>query len=788
VDLNSNINQTLEFDKIISQISALTISPLGNALIDQLNPLSDINTVRKKLSEVTELREILDFDDPFPIFGLKDINPALKKAAIQGNFLKPEELIAVSSTLSVFKKVTAYLKSRKEKYPLLNNIAADLHPFPKIENEINRCINTETAELFDNASPSLARLRKAKATTQQRIRKIMENAVKSLAQKNYLQENVITIRDGRLVLMVKDEYRKQVKGIVHDQSSTGATLFIEPLPVLELNNQLRALEIEEKREIEKILIHLTSLIYNELEPIQQSLHAAAYIEFVYAKARFSAKIQGQQPFLNDKHELEMIKARHPLLLLRHENIDDVIPLDLKIGEAFNTLVITGPNAGGKTVALKTIGLLSLMTHCGLHIPVDPSSTIPIFQNIFSAIGDQQSIENDLSTFSSHIETLTSITDHASHYDLVIIDEICSGTDPDEGAALAVAILEKFSAIGCITIVTTHQGALKAYAHEAEQVENGSMEFNAETLQPTYRFRLGLPGSSYAFEIAQRWGLSVDIINRSRQLVGKDKHRLENLLVDLDKKLTDERSRLNDISIKETELDGLMKLYHEKRKELTESEKKLKQDAVIKAEEILKSANALVEQSIKEIKEKQASREAIRATKERIENEKRKVASEKKESLTLDNNQVTDVSLGQTVKWKSFGKIGTILSEIDASQKVLLETGNVKIRVPVSELEAVAPEQSSKRNVRISYDIETSSSASEIDLRGMNAEEAIDKTAKFIETALLAGLYSVNIIHGKGTGVLRKSISQFLDSHVHVKSRRLADWNQGGSGVTVVELK
>jgi len=789
--LKQNIFETLEFDKILIYLSSTTVSPLGEELVQAITPSTDFTRIQEKLSEVTEMRALTDFDDPFPIYGLDDIRIPLKKAALAGNYLSLDELVHVLGTLVVFRNLTGYFKIRKDKYPLLNRIASGLSSFMNIEKELNRCININTNELYDRASPDLARIRKAIGTSQHKIRKKMDEMVLSFSHKKYLQENVVTIRDGRLVLMVKDEHRQQVKGIIHDQSATGATLFIEPMETLELNNQIRALLLEEKREIDKILLELTGLIRNEQEAIQRSLTAAAQLDFIHAKAQLSAKLDGYQPRLNSGNRMTIIDGRHPLLILKYGAKNKVVPLSLMIGEDFNTLIITGPNAGGKTVALKTIGLLSLMVSCGLHVPVTIDSEMCIFQHIFSVIGDQQSIENDLSTFSSHIEKLKYIVDHVSRQDLVIIDEIGSGTDPEEGAALAIAILEKLTKVGCISLISTHQGALKAFAHETERVENGSMEFNAETLQPTYRFRLGLPGSSYAFEIAQRWGLPENIITRSRQLVGVEKHRLENLLVDLEKNLTQYQERLQELHQQRGELDHLTKTYQEKRRELLEHEKSLKKKAVEETNKILSSANAAVELAIKEIREQQASREAIKEAKNLLESEQAKI-KEIQQQLDHDYSPpqaepLEEIAIGKQVLWKDYNTKGIILSEVDAANRVLIDTGGVKIRVAVSELQQIAPTATTPRKISVKFEHE-SNAHPEIDLRGLRAEEAIQQTEKFIEEALLAGLETVTIIHGKGTGALRKSIHSFLEQHPHVKTKELAEWNQGGTGVTVVKLR
>ncbi|MBN1154116.1 endonuclease MutS2 [candidate division KSB1 bacterium] len=790
--MKRNVFETLEFDKVLHHIEHYAISPLGLELISAIKPLRDQNDVIDQLDKVTEFRVILDFDDPLSMYGLSDIRSSLEKTRIPGSHLSIEKIAEIHTNLVVFRKVSEYFSRRREKYPLLSEIAAKILPFKSIEKEINRCIDLDSMEIRDNATPALAQIRRSLISLQHSIRKRMDTLMKQFSSKNYLQENVVTLREGRLVLMVKSESKSRVKGVIHDQSATGATLFVEPLEILDMNNQVRALLIDEEREIEKILISLTAQIAEEIDPINMSLTHMAMMDFMNAKARFSAEISGNQPLINENGYLHFIDARHPLLLIHKGNRRDaVIPLNLAIGDSYTTLIISGPNAGGKTITLKTIGLLSLMLSCGLHIPVDPNSDLFIFNSIYSAIGDEQSIENDLSTFSSHIEKLKYIVDNATSQDLVIIDEIAAGTDPEEGAALAISILEKLTAMGCVTVVTTHLGALKVYAHERDRVENGSMEFDGETLQPTYRFRSSIPGSSYAFEIGQRYGLSDEIINRSRELVGIDKNRMENLLIDLDKKITTYQSRLNEMSIKQTELDALLKFNQVRKQELLTNEKTFKQRAVIESENIISTAKSAIEKAIREIKEKEASHEAIKYAQQLIKEQQQKLQRYKKELQSLERDEpesgLKTASRGMSVKWVPYDKHGTVLSDVDSAQRVLIETDGIRIKVPLSELTETKKPGRRKSVVNVNVDHNPNCSF-EIDLRGMNADEAIAATDKFIEEAILGGLNQVYIIHGKGTGVLRTKINQFLETHEHVKMKRLADWNQGGTGVTVVELK
>jgi DNA mismatch repair protein MutS2 len=791
--LDKNIFSILEFDKIIDHLARLTISSLGKKLILQIQPLADLTFINQHLGEVTELRDILDFDDPFPLSGLQDIIPALNKAQIVGNFLLPEEFSHVVQTLEVARKINEYFRERKEKYPLLTKIINHISSFQAIEKEITRCINISTLEILDSSSPNLNRIRRSIEIQEQRIRKKLDEMVTNLSRKGYLQETLVVVRDGRLVLMVKDEHRNRVKGLIHDQSATGSTLFVEPFETLELNNQIRSLKLEERREIEKVLTNLTDLIRERLPEIQQTVQALAQLDFIYAKARLSQEINGSQPAINHNNRLEIIKGKHPLLVLRHDSSRPVVPLDLRIGENFNTLVISGPNAGGKTVALKTVGLLSLMTVCGLHIPADPSSDIAIFNNIFATIGDQQSIENDLSTFSSHVANLREIVEQVSPSDLVLIDEIGAGTDPDEGAALAIAVLEQLNSIRCTTIVSTHQSALKVFAHETEGIENGSMEFDRETLEPTYHFRLGIPGSSYAYEIAKRWGLSDEITQRARELVGTKKSKFEKLLEDLENRLQSNRSVSNELSIKQSQLDGLIKLYQSKYDELIKREHELKKQAIEESNQILQDANKAIESVIKQIKEQQASREAIRTAHQLIKQQKEKLREEqqrikkKKTEVEVSKKPLEKVAVGQEVFWSSYQSNGFVLSEPDAAGRVLIQTGEVKIKVPLNEL-TLPPKMMPKTGltkVSVNFD---QLKRNEIDIRGFRVDEALVAVDKFLDEAILSGLDQVYIIHGKGTGVLRQAIHEFLDKNLRVKSKGFPKWSLGDMGMTVVELK
>lgn len=780
--------QTLEFDRIRERLADFAASPLGEELAGKVQPLNDIASIEESLHQTTELRSLVDFDQPLPIDGISDIRTSMKKARIAGSLLNVVELSTIADTLAVVRRLQKYFSSRKEKIPTLNRLIAKLVSVKVVETEITRSIDTATAEVKDNASAALARIRKQLARAQVSARHKIESLLKNFAAHGMLQENVISVRDGRLVLMVKEEYKRKVRGLVHDRSSSGSSLFIEPLETLEDNNRIRELQAEEKKEIEIILLSLTDLVREHLDPIALNVDVLGKLDLLYAKAGLSKALNANQPELVDDNIISIQQGRHPLLLLRMGE-KNVIPLDLELGSSFRTCIISGPNAGGKTVALKTIGLLTMMVQCGLHIPALPHSRFGKIDQVFASIGDQQSIENDLSTFSSHLEDLKNIAENATSHSLVLIDEIGSGTDPEEGTALAMALLESLTDKKCLTVVTTHQSALKAFAFQTEGVENASMEFDVRTLQPTYHFRVGVPGSSYAFEIAQRMGLPKNLNERARELVGSQKDKLEGLIIELENRVQHFKELEQEANIKETQLRGLTKLYREMKEELDRNQKKIKREAAREAEKIVNEANASVERTIREIKESNAAREKIIQARQIIDSEKKKIQVIKQEVEQADAViNTTPITKGDYVRWEKAGTKGQVVSDKDKQGRVYLQADGAKVRVPVAELTKLsAPPKPAQRVVKVNTDHQQIKS-SELDLRGLRAEEAREKVDQFLDEAILAGFQNVRVIHGKGTGRLRAQIGDFLRRHPQVQSTRLGHWNEGDSGVTVVELK
>lgn len=785
-----SVFHTLEFDRIRDRLAQHAASVLGAEQTLLLQPIFEQALLRETLTQTTELRDILDYDQAIPIEGFVDIRPVAKKIALAGAVLLPEEFVDLARCLSVVSRLHRFFATRHEKIPSLLKIVTQLHPLPGLEKEIERCIDLQTAEIKDQASPDLARIRRQILSTESLVRKKIEAYLKQLGSQGFLQEHIIAVRNSRLVLVVKDEYKRRVRGLIHGQSASGASVFLEPLDVVEDNNRVQELLGEETREIERILRALTDRARMDNDAIEQNLAAFTLLDFHYAKASFSRNLHATQPEIVPYPIVAIARGRHPLLVLRLGE-KYVEPLDITLGAELSSLIISGPNAGGKTVALKTIGLLVCMALSGLHIPAMPNSQIGSITKIFASIGDQQSIENDLSTFSSHLADLKQIHDSADDHSLVLIDEIGSGTDPEEGIALAISLLESLTMRGSLCVVTTHLSPLKAFAYRTKKAENASLEFDVQTLQPTYRFRVGIPGSSYAFEIAQRMGLASDITERARALIGSNKDQFEGLLLELESKIQQYTQLLHQVNIKETELRGLVKLYRDRSDLLRKEENRLKRQAHAEAEEIIRQANIAVEHAIREIREGQARRESIKAAKASLEMQQQHLDVLKEQVAEPESvEEVEDdspIGTGDLVLWRKLGSIGKVVSSPDKQGRVLLQVQDVKMRAPLTELAKTSKRQARQTMVRIHLE-KDEPVHTEIDLRGMRVEEARTALDTFLDEAIVNGLHEIRIIHGKGTGRLRVDVGEYLKNHPQVSTYRLGNWNEGQAGVTVVQLK
>ncbi|MGD0339373.1 MAG: endonuclease MutS2 [Bacteroidota bacterium] len=784
---STTVFQKLEFSKIQQRLVHYTTSELGRSLADHVTPDTSSSTITLALTKVTELKRILESDDPFPVEGIRDIRSALQRASIEGSALPPPDLFSILSTQRTARALRTYFQRRATAYPLLSEAAVSLFIDKVLEYNIDQAIDEE-GHVKDNASKNLHEIRRGMVAKSASLRKKLETILKNVALEGFVQEEIITTREGRMVLPVKVEYKGQVPGFIHSASASGATVFIEPAETLEMNNEIRNLQFEEQREIERILRKLTDQIREVKDALLLNCAVLGEIDFIYAKAMYSIEIIGSQPIIYSEGPLRLYDARHPVLLQRHRR-DDVIPLSLTLGDAYRTLIITGPNAGGKSVAMKTVGLLALMVQSGLHIPASSHSEFPVFNSVFVDIGDEQSVENDLSTFSSHLRNLNQIVSQADNTSLVLIDEIGAGTDPTEGGALAAAILQDLTQKGAFTIATTHHGALKAFAHETPRVSNGAMEFDQSTLQPTYRFKAGIPGSSYALEIARRLGIPDNIITNARTLIGTQKDRLENLLADLELRSQQLQSEIKAIQKAQEELKQSKDEYELKNRTFKKELKEIRKQAVDQAEEITRHINTTIERVVREIRESDASKEILAKTKKEIAQIQNDVKQLRKELAPEEGGMIPEeIHHGDHVRLHTGSDIGEVVEVINNNHEAIVAFGSLKMRCEIAHLRKVQSPKPASQYVNTTSFQGSEEFRREIDLRGMLGDEAIAAVDKFLDEAFVAGLRRVDIIHGKGTGALRKKINEFLKTHPHVKSQRLGEWNEGSTGVTVVELR
>ncbi len=784
-NLQEKSARILEFDKIRQILAGFTASKPGEELAISLQPATVLEEVARAQKETTEARELWQ-TSRVPLDGIFDLRAAAEGAR-RGKVLSPEELLATGATLRAARLLRKSLgEEAEERAPVLSALAAGLTTFPQLEAALTKAIGPD-GEVRDEASPVLRSLRRQAQTLQNSIRERLDALTRSGEAQKYLQEALVTIRNGRYVLPVKQEFRQYIPGIVHDQSASGATLFIEPMAVVELNNKLRRVEVEIKEEIERILTELSRQVGEAAAGILANQEILARLDLAFAKARYSLSIGGAEPVLNTRGFIRLLQARHPLLE------GEVVPIDLELGGDFHVLIITGPNTGGKTVSLKTTGLLTLMAQAGLHIPARSGSEMAVFTGIYSDIGDEQSIEQSLSTFSSHMSNIVPIMEAAQDQNsLVLLDELGAGTDPAEGAALATAILKTLHSRGVRTVATTHYSELKIFAYNTPGVENASVDFDPRTLRPTYRLLTGVPGQSNAFVIAARLGLEKAIIEEAQQLVAPGTRNLEELLG----QIAEEKRELE----AEREKTARLRLALEKKeKEYTEKLGRFEGERASLLREAREEARNLIRETRREMENLlRRLREAAPEDQSEIANEaRRQLAGRLAEipeeaGLFVGGGSPGEILPGKTVRLPHLEQEGVVLEVKNGQAQVQVE-GGLRVWVPCAGLAEVsrAPERQGrgeKGGIKRSAVSKSATISSRLDLRGMNVEEALETVDKYLDEAFLAGLPSAVLIHGKGTGALRSAVTQFLSEHPQVKSYRLGGIGEGGLGVTVVELK
>ncbi len=784
--------KTLELDKVLNIVAGEAITEDGKSAVLALIPQNDAVNVRKLLDETDTAYKLLARFSAPSFMGAKNVSEPLKRAS-RGASLSCSELLDIAEVLRNIRTLKSWHNDSSESSDILTEYFNTLSPNKFLEDKIFSSISGPN-DVFDNASDTLYDIRRKKSSKSVKIRESLEKIVRSSTAK-YLQEAVITQRDGRFVVPVKQEYRGEIKGIVHGTSSSGSTLFIEPMSVLETNNEIRVLEAKEADEIARILYELSSLCGEFADSISHSYNALVCLDTIFAKAKYAYKTASIMPTINTDGYICLKRARHPLI-----SGSQVVPITVSLGREYESLIITGPNTGGKTVTLKTIGLFTLMSMCGLMIPADDGSTVSVFSKVFADIGDEQSIAQSLSTFSSHMVNIVSILKLADKNTLVLLDELCAGTDPIEGAALAKAIIMKLFDIGAKTAVTTHFPELKAYAIDTDRVENASCEFDVNTLKPTYRLIVGVPGKSNAFAISSRLGISDDIINTAKEQLTEDDVRFERVVSSLEKaRFTAERDA-EEISLVKAKIFGEKKRLDEREKEFEIKKQKIIDSAREQANAILYSTRAKSNEllnELEELKKRINAENAVSSIEKARLAFKGKIKNMEEQAdpvVTADFGEKLDnlPNVGDEVFVRSLGKNTTVLKIDESGNRAFVSAGALRLWVDADNLRKITVNNSKKHNKPRTVTGITSraerSVPGEIDIRGMASDEAIIELDKYIDNAVLSGITDIRIIHGKGTGVLRKAVQEHLKRHKSIKSYRLGVFGEGENGVTIAEIK
>ncbi len=787
--MDDKILHTLEYRKILNKLTQYTQTPMGKLTAEQLKPSGDFEGV-KLLLQATDEAANVDRLKGIPSFsGISDIKPALKRASI-GGMLGTTELLAVGNTIGGARRVKRFLAAMHEEEKIVSLFAQSelLSEQKHVEDDIRSCID-ENADVLDTASTELASIRRELRVGETRIREKLDSMIRSSSVAKMLQDQLVTIRGDRFVIPVKAEYRAHFGGIVHDQSGSGATLFIEPESIVAMNNKLRETRLREEREIEIILYRLTALVGDIAEEMSYDVDILGELDFIFAKARLARDMKATQPRMNDRGYLKLRKGRHPLIAADH-----VVPLDVEIGNQYSSIIVTGPNTGGKTVTLKTIGLLSLMSMSGLFIPAEEGSQMCVFDAIYADIGDEQSIEQSLSTFSSHMTNIVNILHKMTPKSLILLDEVGAGTDPAEGSALAIAILEHIHRIECRMVATTHYSELKAYAYERKGVINASMEFDVQSLSPTYRLLVGIPGRSNAFAIAERLGVPGPILDHARGEVKEEDMRVEHMIASLEEnRLAAEKEHERAESIRR-EVEELRERHQHELAKLESQRDKRLEKAENDASAIIAKARKEAEDIITDLRllamEEGASVKEHKLIEARRRLDDAEPAPRKKVVSRTAVKPPRQIQAGDEVKMSSLNQKGHVV-ELSGSKEAFVQFGVMKMKVRLDDLELLSAQKGGTpalRQATIVKRTRDENIRSELDLRGSNLEEAIMETDRFIDEAFLGNLGQISIIHGKGTGVLRTGIQEYLRKHRYVKSYRLGNYNEGGAGVTVAELQ
>ncbi|MEA3287750.1 MAG: endonuclease MutS2 [Candidatus Marinimicrobia bacterium] len=779
--------QHLGFDDIRQWLANEAAGDNVQHRFELLQPGEDQLDIENQYARIAEFETLMDVSSSFHVHYYENLDETIRLLALEGSTLFGENLISLNNVLEQTRILQkTYGNSQPAEDSVWQDVFGRISTLPNLEKAIHRVFGAD-GEMLDNASATLSSLRRKLRRSAGTVRSRMNDLVKQYTDQGVLNDPHAGIKGGRLVLPVLSSYKHRVKGVIQDMSNTGTTTFIEPFEIIELNNQIKSMEIEEQQEVQRILRELTAELHPHQAAILTNYELLQVIDFHIALVKFGKTFACSIPALSRNGQFHLKAARNPRLALQRK----VVPLDLHMDAETTTLIITGPNAGGKTVALKTIGLLAMMANAGVPVPAAEGSIIPFFDRIFSDIGDQQSLVNDLSTFSAHIGTIINILNTATAHSLVLLDELGTGTDPAEGGALARAILESLGERGVKTIATTHLGDLKVFAHEAEHVMNGAMEFDQQGLKPTYRFQAGVPGSSYGFEISRRLGLSGKILTVARGYIGWARDSMEQLLRALEAERVNLSSLKSDNAVLQRDLKMKQKRIDSALDSLTKAERKADRDAAKKAGRIISDARQTVEKVIRQIRENQAGKESIKevhSALDKIESRLDQVVEATEEPRKLKKIAPETIIKGLEVTVLSLDQVGNVL-EPPHKEKVLVEVGGKRMRIPMDWLgQAPKTQVEDLRTTTVVKVTDRAGSTYSLDLRGYRAEAAIDELSRFIDQAVLSNLSMLQIIHGKGTGVIKQIVHEILDKHDAVKEKRLGGLDEGGAGVTFVELR
>lgn len=791
--MNEKALKTLEYYKIIDMLEAFATSSIGKNKCRQLRPLDNLTEIETMQQETADALSRIYQKGSLSFSGVKDVRGSLKRLEI-GSTLGIGELLAIRSLLENASRAKAYSRreTENEHTDSLDNMFELIEPLSPLAAEIGRCILSED-EISDDASTGLRQVRRSMKLTNDKIHTQLSSFV-SGNSRTYLQDAVVTMRNGRYCIPVKSEYKSQVPGMIHDQSSTGSTIFVEPMTIVRLNNEMRELEIQEQKEIEMILSNLSQLAAENLDAISDDVKLLSELDFIFARAQLAKSQNATEPRFNRDRIIDIKKARHPLID-KHK----VVPIDIRIGETFDLLIVTGPNTGGKTVSLKTVGLLTLMGQSGLHIPAFDNSRLSVFREVYADIGDEQSIEQSLSTFSSHMTNVVRFMETADSDSLVLFDELGAGTDPTEGAALAIAILSTLHDRGIRAMATTHYSELKVYALSTPGVENASCEFDVETLRPTYRLLIGVPGKSNAFAISQKLGLPLSIIDRAKEQISQEDETFEDVLSSLEESRKTIESEREELASYKEEIKTLKEQLEEKQDKLDQRKERIITEANEEAHRILREAKDYADQTMRIFnKVGKDSMSAKELEKHRSDLRKKMDKTGKKVALKTPQKQKStlrpqDLSLGDSVKVMSLNVKGTVSSKPDSKGMLFVQMGILRSKVHISDLQLIdepvitGPALTRTGAGKIKMN-KSASVSTEINLLGKTVDEAVSELDKYLDDAYLAHLSSVRIVHGKGTGALRKGVHNYLKRLKYVQDFHLAEFGEGDAGVTIVEFK